>query len=212
MPITLNQQPNSNGTENPQNFPTIWEYISYLIKTNEIKKDTQRYDDDLIHLCGTLKIDSRVKKGLNWSDVVVNSAIVEDGMISSYQYLPMTSKGVKTALEIPSLELYMKHNNYNAVYTGNRYHVETLRISEQASNLDFSSVSANLTLFYGKNIALSHLPQSKTLLGLSSKGLKIDCPNPYEKAIESGCGEEILKELKPKSFLSRCFQKVVAAI
>ncbi|MCQ2740678.1 MAG: hypothetical protein MJ210_00970 [Alphaproteobacteria bacterium] len=141
MPITSNQQPSSSGTEktlqnlsNP--FETKEEFLLSLIANQEIKKDPRHYNDNLLHLIGTLVIDERVKIGLPWNGVATTSAIVKAGMVSKYEYLPVTSKGVKTALEIPSLELYMKHNNYNAVYTGNRYHVETLRISEQASNLD----------------------------------------------------------------------------
>ena len=96
-------------------FDTKEEFIAHLIRTKEIKKDPRRYNDDMIHLLGTLKIDRRVKKGLNWNDVIATSAIVEKGMISRYQYLPRTCKGVRTSLSVPSLELYMFHNNFNAI-------------------------------------------------------------------------------------------------
>ena len=59
-------------------FDTKEEFISHLIKTKEIKKDPSRYNDGLIHLIGTLKVDNRVKKGLNWNDVVVTAAIVDN--------------------------------------------------------------------------------------------------------------------------------------
>ena len=186
-------------------FETKEEFISHLIKTKEIRKDLRHYHDNMIHLRGTLKVDARVKKGLNWNDVVVTSAIVDKGMISRYQYLPKTSKGVKTSLTIPSLELYMQHNNVDAECTNNCYHVEVLRIPEQASHLDFSSVSAQLTLFYGARIPLSKLPKSKGILGLSMKNLEIDCPDAYHVAKTKGCGTEILRVLKPRNPITAFF-------
>ena len=186
-------------------FETKEEFISHLIKIKEIQKDPRHYHDNMIHLRGTLKVDERVKKGLNWNDVAVTSAIVEKGMISRYQYLPKTSKGVKTNLTIPNLELYMKHNNFNAVCTDNSYEVEVLRIPEQASHLDFSSVSTQLTLFYGARISLSRLPKSRGILGLSIKNLEIDCPDAYHIAKSKGCGTEILRILKPQNPVVTCF-------
>ena len=156
-------------------FDTKEEYISHLIKTKEIKKDPSRYNDGLIHLIGTLKIDNRVKKGLNWNDVVATTAIVEKGMISRYQYLPRTFKGIKTQLDIPSLDLYMFHNNFDAICSDNHYAVDLLRIPAHASHLDFSSVSSKLTLFYGQRIALSRLPKANIILGLSPRHLEVDC-------------------------------------
>lgn len=211
-----NDVPSRDGEEgslqnlsNSHVFETKWDYIIYLIEKGIIYRDMRRHDDDLIHLCGTLPIDSRVKKGLNWDDVVVTSAIVEPGMVSKYQYLPKTYKGVKTTLKIPSLELYMKHNNYNAVCTDNKYYVDLFRISEQASDLDFSSVSANLTLFYGDHIALSHLPKSKSILGISTKNLEIDCQDSYRVAKQKGCSEEILSVLRPQSSIATYFYRFV---
>ena len=191
-------------------FETKEEFISHLIKTKEIRKDLRHYHDNMIHLRGTLKVDSRVKKGLNWNDVVVTSAIVEKGMISRYQYLPKTSKGVKTSLTIPNLELYMQHNNFGAERTDNCYHVEVLRIPEQASHLDFSSVSAKLTLFYGARMALSKLPKSKGILGLSMKNLEVDCPDAYHVAKSKGCGAEILRVLKPRNPIVACIYRLVS--
>lgn len=189
-------------------FDTKEEFIAYLIRNNEIKKDTSRYNDDMIHLSGTLKIDDRVKKGLNWNDVVATSAIVEDGMISRYQYLPRTHKGIKTALDIPSLELYMLHNNFSAICTNNTYAVDLFRIPANAGHLDFSSVSANLTLFYGQRIALSKLPKSKGVLGLSPASLEVDCPNAYRVAKEKGCGTDILNVLRPQNMFTVCVNKL----
>ncbi len=190
-------------------FDTKEEYIAHLIKIKEIKKDTRRHSDGLIHLKGTLKIDGRVKKGLNWNDVVSTTAIVEKGMISRYQYLPRTYKGIKTSLSIPSLELYMFHNNFSAICTNKHYEVDLFRISEQASHLDFSSVSANLTLFYGQRIALSRLPKAKNILGLSSKHLEVDCPDAYHVAKEKGCGADILNILRPKNPVVACIYRLI---
>lgn len=183
-------------------FDTKEEFIAHLIRNNEIKKDTRRYHDGLIHLSGTLKIDGRVKKGLNWNDVVATSAIVAPEMISRYQYLPRTHKGIKTTLKIPSLELYMLHNNFSAICKNGGYIVDQFRIPEHASHLDFSSVSAKLTLFYGQRIALSHLPKAKAVLGLASRHLEIDCPDAYHVAKEKGCGNDILNVLRPQSFFT----------
>ena len=180
-------------------FDTKEEFIAHLIKTKEIKKDTRKYQDDMIHLIGTLKVDSRVKKGLNWNDVVATSAVVDKGMISKYQYLPKTIKGVRTSLGIPNLELYMLHNNYHAYHSDHCYTVDLFRIPEHASHLDFSSVSANLTLFYGKRIALSRLPKSKGILGINPQRLEVDCPNAYYIAKEKGCGTDILDILRPRN-------------
>lgn len=189
-------------------FDTKEEFISYLIKTKEIRKDIRRYSDDMIHLSGTLKIDKRVKKGLNWNDVVATSAIVEKGMISRYQYLPRTDKGIKTELTVPSLELYMLHNNFSAISSNKTYKVDLFRIPANASHLDFSSVSAKLTLFYGQRIALSHLPQSENILGLNTKHLEIDCPDAYNIAKEKGCGNDILKVLRPRNMFEICVSKL----
>lgn len=191
-------------------FDTKEEFIAHLIRTSEIQKDPRRYNDGLIHLCGTLKIDRRVKKGLNWNDVVATSAIVERGQISRYQYLPLTVKGVKTALAVPDLKLYMRHNNYNAVYSKGRYKVDLLRISEQASHLDFSSVSAKLTLFYGQKIALSKLPRAENIFGLSPSGLDVDCTDAYRIARQKGCGTEVLNELRPRNVIVACLSRLIS--
>ena len=190
-------------------FDTKEEYITHLIKTKEIKKDPSRYTDGLIHLIGTLKIDNRVKKGLNWNDVVVTNAIVEKGMISRYQYLPRTFKGIKTQLDIPSLDLYMFHNNFDAICSNNQYKVDLLRIPAHASHLDFSSVSSKLTLFYGQRIALSRLPKANNILGLSPKHLEVDCSNAYNIAKDKGCGSDILEVLRPHNPLFTYFRKIL---
>ena len=204
---TESLQPDVSNTSSV--FETKEEFISHLIEIHEIKKDLRHYSDNMIHLRGTLKVDARVKKGLNWNDVVVTSAIVEKGMITRYQYLPKTSKGVKTNLPIPSLELYMRHNNFEAECTDNCYHVNVLRIPEQASQLNFSSVSAKLTLFYGSRIALSKLPKSKGILGLSMKNLEVDCSDAYRVAKTKGCGAEILRLLKPRNPIFGCFYQLI---
>lgn len=190
-------------------FDTKEEFITHLIKTKEIKKDSSRYNDGLIHLIGTLKIDNRVKKGLNWNDVVSTAAIVDKGMISRYQYLPRTVKGVKTVLDIPSLALYMFHNNFDAVYKNEHYSVDLFRIPAHASHLDFSSVSSKLTLFYGHRIALSRLPKAKSILGLSPKHLEVDCPDAYHVAKEKGCGTDILDVLRPQNPIFAYINRVI---
>lgn len=190
-------------------FDTKEEFITHLIKTKEIKKDPSRYNDGLIHLIGTLKIDNRVKKGLNWNDVVSTAAIVDKGMISRYQYLPRTIKGVKTVLDIPSLALYMFHNNFDAVYKNEHYSVDLFRIPAHASHLDFSSVSSKLTLFYGHRIALSRLPKAKSILGLSPKHLEVDCPDAYHVAKEKGCGTDILDVLRPQNPIFAYINRVI---
>ncbi|MBR2921890.1 MAG: hypothetical protein IKC10_01070 [Alphaproteobacteria bacterium] len=190
-------------------FDTKEEFITHLIKTKEIKKDPSRYNDGLIHLIGTLKIDNRVKKGLNWNDVVSTAAIVDKGMISRYQYLPRTVKGVKTFLDIPSLALYMFHNNFDAVYKNEHYSVDLFRIPAHASHLDFSSVSSKLTLFYGHRIALSRLPKAKSILGLSPKHLEVDCPDAYHVAKEKGCGTDILDVLRPQNPIFAYINRVI---
>ncbi len=190
-------------------FDTKEEFITHLIKTKEIKKDPSRYNDGLIHLIGTLKIDNRVKKGLNWNDVVSTAAIVDKGMISRYQYLPRTVKGVKTVLDIPSLALYMFHNNFDAVYKNEHYSVDLFRIPAHASHLDFSSVSSKLTLFYGHRIALSRLPKAKSILGLSPKHLEVDCPDAYHVAKEKGCGTDILDVLRPQNPIFAYINRVI---
>ena len=189
-------------------FDTKEEFITHLIKTKEIKKDPSRYTDGLIHLIGTLKIDNRVKKGLNWNDVVTTTAIVEKGMISRYQYLPRTFKGIKTQLDIPSLDLYMFHNNFDAICSDNQYKVDLLRIPAHASHLDFSSVSTKLTLFYGQRIALSRLPKAGNILGLSPKHLEVDCVNAYHIAKSKGCGSDILEVLRPQNPIFMYFSKI----
>ena len=190
-------------------FDTKEEYITHLIRTKEIEKDPRRYNDGMIHLRGVLKIDQRVRKGLNWNDVVATSAIVEPGMINRYQYLPKTMKGVKTCLGIPSLELYMLHNNFDTACPGGGYAADILRIPEQASHLDFSSVRAKLTLFYGKRIALSRLPKSDSIMGLSPRHLEIDCPDAYHVARQKGCGAEILNVLKPRSMVAAYIYRLI---
>lgn len=192
-------------------FDTKEEFISHLIKTKEIKKDPSRYNDGLIHLIGTLKVDNRVKKGLNWNDVVVTAAIVDKGMISRYQYLPRTLKGVKTSLDIPSLALYMFHNNFDAICSDNHYSVDLLRIPAHASHLDFSSVSSKLTLFYGQRIALSRLPKANSILGLSPQHLEVDCPDAYRIAKYKGCGSDILDVLRPQNVIISYFSKIMRA-
>ena len=190
-------------------FETKEEFIAHLIKNKEILKDPHRHSDGLIHLKGTLKIDDRVKKGLNWNDVVVTSAIVDKGMISRYQYLPRTHKGIKTSLRVPSLALYMFHNNFNAICIKDKYVVDMFRIPAHASHLNFSSVSANLTLFYGEKIALSCLPKAKHILGLRPEHLEIDCSNPYKVAKSKGCSEEVLKFLRPQNTLIACIYNII---
>ena len=190
-------------------FDTKEEFISHLIKTKEIKKDPSRYTDGLIHLIGTLKIDNRVKKGLNWNDVVVTTAIVEKGMVSRYQYLPRTFKGIKTQLDIPSLDLYMFHNNFDAICHNEHYIVDLLRIPAHASHLDFSSVSSKLTLFYGHRIALSKLPKAENILGLSPKHLEVDCPDAYYIAKTKGCGSDILEVLRPQNPIFAYFSRII---
>ena len=182
-------------------FDTKEEYITHLIRNKEINKDPHNYNDGMIHLIGTLKIDNRVKKGLNWNDVVVTAAIVEKGMISRYQYLPKTKKGIKTNLSIPNLELYMLHNNFDTICSNGHYTLNILRISSEASHIDFSIVRSKLTLFYGQHIALSKLPRSNNILGLNPSHLEIDCPDAYRVAKERGCGSEVLNTLKPRSQL-----------
>jgi hypothetical protein len=192
-------------------FDTKEEYISHLIKTKEIMKDPSPHNDGLIHLIGTLKIDNRVKKGLNWNDVVTTKAIVEKGMISKYQYLPRTYKGIKTTLKIPSLTHYMFHNNFDAICCDDEYSIDLLRIPADASHLDFSSVSSKLTLFYGNRIALSRLPKANNILGLSPKHLEIDCPNAYNIAKYKGCGSDILEALRPQNPIFAYFSRLIGA-
>ena len=215
MPVTI-KTPVYHGVDDSNHktalscvFDTKEEYITHLIRNKEIEKDPRHYDDGLIHLRGTLKVDARVKKGLNWNDVVVTSAIIESGMISRYQYLPKTTKGIKTTLNIPNLELYMLHNNFDTICTSGIYDVDILRIPEQASHLDFSSVRAKLTLFYGKRIALSHLPQSRAVLGLSPHHLEIDCPDAYRVAKQKGCGVEVLNILKARSIVAAYIYRLI---
>lgn len=215
MPVK-NKTPVNHGVDNSDYqtevsciFDTKEEYITHLIRQKEISKDPRRYNDGMIHLLGTLKINQRVKKGLNWNDVVATSAIVDKGMISRYQYLPKTKKGVKTFLNIPNLELYMLHNNFDTICSNGQYTLGTLRISSEASHLDFSSVRANLTLFYGERIALSRLPQSKNILGLSPAHLEIDCPDAYRVAKAKGCGSEVLNILKPRSQIFAYFCRLL---
>jgi hypothetical protein len=205
-----------NGTEEQSNnssfgcvFDTKEEYLTHLLRTHELAKDSKKYQDGCLHFTGTLKIDQRVKKGLNWDDVVVTSAIVENGMISRYQYLPRTTKGVKTSLAIPSLELYMLHNNFDAICCNGTYTVDLLRISEQASHLDFSSVRTKLTLFYGQRIALSRLPKADNILGLNPSRLVVDCPDAYYVARDKGCCAEILKILKPHNPMTACLYRII---
>ena len=190
-------------------FDTKEEYISHLIKTKEIKKDPSRYTDGLIHLIGTLKIDNRVKKGLNWNDVVATTAVVDKGMISRYQYLPRTFKGIKTQLDIPSLDLYMFHNNFDAICCDDHYTVDLLRIPAHASHLDFSSVSSKLTLFYGHRIALSRLPKANSILGLSPKHLEVDCSDAYHIAKDKGCGADILDVLRSQITILAYFNRLI---
>ncbi len=203
------------GTEKDKSFvfETKEEYITHLIRNHQIQKNGSYHKDGCIHLKGVLKIDSRVKKGLDWSDIVATNAIVEDGVISKYKYLPKTVKGVKTTLPIPSLDLYILHNNYGCTKSDKHYCLDTLRISEQASLLDFSSVRAKLTLFYGRKIGLSKLPQSEVILGLGVSHLEIDCKDAYHVAKQKGCGKEVLDFLRPRSpivtYISRFIGKKI---
>ncbi len=215
MPVTITAPVNHGVKNNSQTnsisciFDTKEEYITHLIRQKEINKDPRHYNDGMIHLLGTLKINQRVKKGLNWNDVVVTSAIVDKGMISRYQYLPKTKKGVKTFLNIPNLELYMLHNNFDTVCSKDGYSLDILRIPSEASHLDFSSVRAKLTLFYGQRIALSKLPQSGNILGLNPSYLEVDCPDAYRVAKIKGCGAEILNILKPRNLLVTYFYRLL---
>lgn len=186
-------------------FETKEEFIAHLIRTGEIQKDPHHpCNDGFIYLKGVLKIDKRVKRFLSWKDVIVTSAVVDSGMISKYQYLPKTYKGVTTNLKAPDLKSYMEHNNYGAKHTEDKWIIDDIfRISDDASHLDFSSVEVtNVTLFYGHQIQLSKLPYSKSILGLSPYSLGIDCPNPRKIAQQKGCGPEILKTLPPSNMFT----------
>ena len=180
--------------KNSCTFDTKEEFIAHLIRIGEIQKSPHHLPNDgFICLQGVLKIDHRVKSGLNWSDVITTSAIVADGQISNYKYLPLTTKGITTNLKAPDLAQYMLHNNYGATCKNNQWYVNTLRIPESASHLDFSPVHARQTLFYGRQINLSQLPYSRMIFGLSPQYLGIDCPNARQIARNKGCGKDILK-------------------
>lgn len=182
-------------------FATKEEYIFDLAKKKLIELDTHHpAGDGYIYIKGVLPINEQCNPYWDWSDVIATSAVISNSMVRRYQNLPKTYKGIKTDLKPLTIESYMLHNNYGAKADENGiYHVETLRIPPSAEHLDFSSVEAKVTLFYGNNsIPLSKLPYSRNVLGINIGRLEVDCDNPYEVAKARGCGAKILKALEPK--------------
>lgn len=180
-------------------FETKEEFIAHLIRIGEIQKDTRHHEDDgCIYLQGILRIDRRVKPFLNWNDVIVTAAVVEEGMVSRYQYLPRAYQGIQTEMKAPSLAAYMQHNNWGAEFKDDQWFVKKLHIRKVSEHLDFSHVDvAKDTLFSGQGISLSRLPKThRYIVGLNPYSLEIDCDNAYEVAAAKGCGHAILKTLE----------------
>lgn len=187
-------------------FNTKEDYIIYLAEKRLIELDTRHSEKDgYLRINGVLPIDEHCNPYWDWSDVIATSATISNGAVRRYQHLPKTYKGITISKEDKNLkpltiESYMLHNKFGEQRGEDGfYHVDTLRIPPTLQNLDFSSVKAEVTLFFGDNsIALSKLPYSQNLFGISIGRLDIDCDNPYEVAKEKGCGHKILKALEPK--------------
>lgn len=187
-------------------FNTKEEYIIYLAEKHLIELDTRHSEKDgYLRINGVLPIDEQCNPYWDWSDVIATSATISKGAVRRYQHLPKTYKGITISKEDKNLkpltiESYMLHNKFGVQRDENGfYHVDTLRIPSTLQNLDFSSIKAKVTLFFGDNsMPLSKLPYSELILGMSIGRLELDCDNPYEVAKEKGCGAKILKALEPK--------------
>ena len=187
-------------------FATKEEYIADLAEKHKIELDTHHPNDGYLYVKGVLVIDESCNPYWDWSDVVATSAVVKkdkdnkSDMVKRYHHLPKTYKGIKTDLKPMTIESYMLHNNYGAKADKDGiYNIKTLRIPPHTEHLDYSCIKAEITLFFSDNsIALSKLPYSQNLFGISIGRLDIDCDNPYEVAKEKGCGYKILKALEPK--------------
>lgn len=141
------------ATNSSPRFATKEEYIKFLLDNKKIKRDRQTCHDGKIYLKGCLKIDNTVVKHLDWSDIVVDSAVVENGVISKYKNLPHTRTGIKTNLTTLNIDEYMSHQVYDATKKGENYIVNgILRIPDIEKLPDFSSVTANQVFYYKKGI------------------------------------------------------------
>lgn len=183
-------------------FETKEEYIKSLLDNSEgISKHSQKFDDDKIHLQGCLKIDRRVKSGLDWSDVVADTAVVVDGQISRYDYLPLTRQGLKSSLCAENTEQFMRHNAYGENIVGEKYILKkTFRINSTEKMPDLSNVTAERVIWYGcGKIELDCLPRAeKGFFGLSSENIITRGRDIARRARKAGLRQETLSALKQR--------------
>ncbi len=194
-------------------FETKEEYIAHLIEQHKIRKASNPSDKDKIYLSGCLIIDNTVKSGLDWSDVVADSAIVFDGLISKYQYLPLTKNGVKTSLTTSSLDKFMKHNACEAEKNNGCYYVKGIfRVPDIGVLPDLSPVSADRVLCYHKGkLELEKLPYGREgFFGLPADHIITKSRNCVKIAKAKGFSHETFKALKARQ--PGVFQKLRSAL
>lgn len=194
---TLNRNDN---TADSFPFETKEEYLKFLIERGEIKFSTVRKAvDGKLRFDGHLLIDDRVKSGLDWSDIEISSATVQDGMISKYTYLPCTRHGVKTSLSPKNTEEYIKHNACEAIRKENKFLIKGMfRIPNLANLPNFNMVYADKVLcYYEGKINLSQLPYAKAgFFGIKIENINRQEPELYKTAKAKGLGKNICAELK----------------
>lgn len=185
-------------------FATKEEYIKELLDKNEIKKADGEFGDSCIHLKGHLPIDNRVADGLNWNDVVVDSASVMDGKISQYKYLPLTRLGVKTNLSTENIAEFIKHNSFDAQEKDGKFFVGGIfRVPNIEKLPDLSTVVADKIFWYAKDkkIKLEDLPTAKNgFFGLASENIIANGNKVAKIAKEKGLGKNIRNDLAPSLF------------
>lgn len=183
-------------------FETKEEYIKSLLDNGEgISKYSQKFNDDKIHLRGCLKIDRRVKSGLDWSDVIADNAVVEDGQVSRYDYLPMTLQGVKSSLSAENTAQFMMHNAYGEKASGEKYTLKrTFRVNCTENMPDLSNVTAERVIWYGnEKIDLDKLPHAeKGFFGIKSENIITHGRDITRRARKAGLRQETLEALKQR--------------
>lgn len=204
----LNGQTSSDVQPLTTFFYTKEEYIKSLIDTQQIRYHHLAKHDDQIHLKGCLVINNNVMSKLDWSDVIVDSAIVEKGLISCYKYLPKTRCGIKTELKTCNIDEYMQHQAIDAVKTNGIYLVKGIfRIPDIDVLPDFSSVVADKVYCYKKGkIDLLKLPTAhQGFYGISPENLECHQKNAFKIARKKGFSKQQIP-FSPENPFKKFFQ------
>ena len=187
---------NATLVKDKKTFQTVEDYLEFLCQ----EKILDRIKPKQNYFNGILKITQNdVLAGLDWSRVIVDKAIVDNGMVKEYSSLPKTRTGVMTNLIPQTFEQYMEHNYFASKDKNGYFDVDIFRIHQQ--QFDYSKVRADVALCYAPKINLSNLPYAHKIYGLSLDNLIIDCNDAYKVAKEKGVNQDILKQLKPKNKL-----------